>query len=122
HAATRGLMPPATANALAVSSRNVFAVLDEPERGDVRKLDLDSVFTRFQNKRAKDFTPESLTEYRRRVKKAAQLFLEWKKDPASFRAPTRATRASRKQKDEPSDDVEDVRMEPGTPIPTPGAY
>lgn len=95
----------------------MFAVLSEPEKDDVRQLDLDSVFTRFQNKRAKDFTPDTLTEYRRRVKKATQLFLNWKENPVGFRAPTRTTRVSKKRTDDPDD------MAPETLVPSsPGAY
>lgn len=91
HAGERGLMPAATAQALAVATRNVFAVLDESEKSDLPLHDLDSVIRRFNNKRARDFTPTSLKEYARRVRRAADLYLKWKNDPANFSVRTRAT-------------------------------
>jgi hypothetical protein len=59
HAAKRGLMTTATAQALAVASRNVLGVLTAEERADLSRLDIDAVVKRFVNKRAKDFNPAS---------------------------------------------------------------
>lgn len=96
HASDRGLMPAATAQALAVASRNVLGVLSDAERADLRKLDLAAVVKRFSNKRAKDFNPSSLKEYGRRVHRAMDLFVHWRKDPAHFSVKTRATSSARK--------------------------
>ena len=98
HAAEKGLMPPATATALAVACRNVLSVLSDVEKADVARLDLTNVVKRFQNKRAKDFTPDTLKEYGRRLQRAVNLFLQWREDPANFHAPTRATSPSRRRK------------------------
>lgn len=98
HAAERGLMPAATAQALAVASRNVFGILDDPEKPDVRNLDLDAVIRRFQNKRARDFSTDTLKEYDRRVRRAVKQFMEWREDPANFRSPTRSTTPGRRRK------------------------
>jgi hypothetical protein len=106
HAAERGLLPPATAQALAVASRNVMGVLSEGEKSDVRNLDRDAVVKRFQNKRAKDFSTDTLAEYGRRFRRAADLFLSWRSDPAKFHAPTRATAAGRKRKPDVEKDVD----------------
>jgi hypothetical protein len=97
HAADKGLMPAATAQALAVASRNVLGVLTDQERKDLTSLELDSVIRRFTNKRAKDFNPASLKEYGRRVHRAVELFLRWRSDPANFTVKTRATNSSRKK-------------------------
>lgn len=98
HASERGLMPAATAQALAVASRNVLGVLTDEERKDLRRLDLDAVVKRFTNKRAKEFNPSSLKEYGRRVHRAVELFRQWRDDPAGFSVKTRATSAAaRKQ-------------------------
>lgn len=97
HAAERGLMPAATAQALAVATRNVFAVLDDTERTGLPLDDLDGIIRRFHNKRARDFNPSSLKEYERRVRRAAELFLQWKQDPANFKVPTRSTPTSNKR-------------------------
>lgn len=94
HAADRGLMPAATAQALAVASRNIFGVLDPREQDDLRGVDLDDATKRFVNKRGGDFSPSSLTEYGNRVHRAVTLFLRWKDDPANFSVKTRATKAA----------------------------
>lgn len=110
HAGDKGLMPAATASALAVASRNVLAVLDENEPQDLRKLDLDAITKRFNNKRARDFNPSSLKEYGRRVRRAVELFLNWREDPASFSVKTRATNTRRKETP--------IKGEPVGPEPT----
>lgn len=97
HAAERGLMPAATAQALAVATRNVFSVLDDAERSTLPLDELDSVIRRFNNKRARDFNPTSLKEYGRRVRRAVDLYLQWRTDPANFTVKTRATGSSRKK-------------------------
>lgn len=97
HAGDRGLMPAATAQALAVATRNVLGVLSDQEKKDLSDQDLDSVIKRFNNKRAKDFSPTSLKEYGRRVRKAVELFLAWREDPANFTVKTRATTSPRRK-------------------------
>lgn len=94
----RGLMPAATARALAVASRNVFSVLDSNERAALAITDVDAVFERFINKRGDDFTPESLKEYGRRVRRAVDLYVQWRDDPANFSVKTRSTHASPQQR------------------------
>lgn len=101
HAAERGLMPAATAQALAVATRNVLSVLDESERADLPLEDIDAVIRRFNNKRARDFNPASLKEYGRRVKRAIEMYLRWREDPANFSVKTRATSAG-KRKERPN--------------------
>ena len=105
HAGERGLMPAATARALAVASRNVFGVLGDQERQNLGTADLPSVIKRFSNKRAKDFNPSSLKEYGRRVHRAVDLFLQWRADPANFTVNTRATASARK-KDKAPESIE----------------
>ena len=53
HAGDKGLMPAATALALAVASRNILGILTEQEKKDLSRLDVDSVIRRFTNKRAR---------------------------------------------------------------------
>ena len=99
HASERGLMPAATAMALAVASRNVFGVLADHEKADVRALDLTDVINRFSNKRAREFNPSSLTAYGLRVQRAVKLFVDWRGNPASFTVKTRSTKnAARKER------------------------
>lgn len=95
HAAERGLMPAATAQALSVATRNVISVLSDEERADLPLDDLDGVVRRFTNKRARDYNPDSLKEYGRRLRRAVDLYLQWKADPANFAVKTRATTPAR---------------------------
>lgn len=89
-----GLMPAATAQALMVACRNVFDVLRKSEQGDVGVLDVDDAISRFTNKRGKDFNPASVKEYGRRVRRAVELFLAWRRDPASVKVRTRTSASS----------------------------
>lgn len=118
HAGEKGLMPPATATALAVACRNVFGVLSDEEKKGVGRLDLNAVVKRFQNRRAKDFSGSTLKEYDRRVRRAVSLFLDWRQDPANFQAPTRATSPTQKQKanSEPEGEPESVARK-GAAVP-----
>jgi hypothetical protein len=97
HAGDKGFMPAATAQALAVATRNVLAILSDAEKADLSQLDLDTAIKRFTNKRARDFNPTSLKEYGRRVRRAVELFLTWREDPANFTIKTRTTSALRKK-------------------------
>lgn len=97
HAADRGLMPAATAQALAVATRNVLGVLSEQEKNAMSSEDIAGFIKRFNNKRAKDFNPSSLKEYGRRLHRAVGLFLQWREDPANFSVKTRSMSATRKK-------------------------
>lgn len=124
HASDRGLMPAATAQALAVAARNVTGVLTEQERKDLSRQDLDAVVKRFTNKRARDFNPSSLKEYGRRVHRAIGLYLTWREDPANFSVRTRAT-GTAKKKGKPAeiaDASDEARAEEDLPPQRPGTY
>jgi len=100
HAGDKGLMPAATAQALAVATRNVLGILTDDEKSDLRQVDLDAAIKRFTNKRAKDFNPSSLKEYGRRIRRAVDLFLSWREDPANLAVKTRTTAGPRKREKE----------------------
>jgi hypothetical protein len=117
HAGDKGLMPAATAQALAVATRNVLGILTDNERGDLRQLDLEAAIKRFINKRAKDFNPASLKEYGRRVRRAVALFLGWREDPANFTIKTRTTSASRKKDREADYEEPEIKQAPTEQIP-----
>lgn len=123
HAAEKGLLPPATATALAVACRNVLSVLSDEERSDLARLDLDAAIRRFQNKRAKDFTGPTLKEYGRRLHRAVNLFLDWRQDPANFRAPTRATSPARRRRNSGAEEEPELPRA-ASPMPqyVPGTY
>ncbi len=125
HAAEKGLLPPATAAALAVASRNILGVLTEEERKDLARLDLEAAIRRFHNKRAKDFTGPTLKEYGRRLQRAVTMFLDWREDPANFRPVTRATSPARKRKNNSeAEDEAELTARASGPVPqlAPGTY
>lgn len=116
HASEKGLIPAASAKALAVAARNVLGILGEDERKDMRTLDLDAVIRRFSNKRAKDFNPSSLKEYGRRVRRAVELFVTWRDDPANFSVKTRTTTNARKKEGKNRVAATDVTAEDVVPV------
>jgi hypothetical protein len=88
-ASEKGLMKANTASALRAACSQVMSALDDWQTLDVRTLDVGDTFKRFQNKRAKDFTPESLEAYRRRFALAVKSFLEYAEDPSSWKMASR---------------------------------
>jgi hypothetical protein len=118
HAAKRGLMPAATAQAMGVASRNVLGVLTEDEKKDLGQVDIDAVISRFTNKRAKDFNPSSLKVYDQRARRAITLFLDWRNDPANFTVKTRAPRNTAKRRNGTPDNRSQAPDAPAAAVPT----
>ena len=100
-AAEKGLMKANTANSLRAACTQVLSVISGWESLDIRAIDVDDTYRRFQNKRSKDFKPESLDAYKRRFAQAVKLFIEYANDPSSWKAPAQE-RASRKERKAPS--------------------
>ena len=75
------------------------------------------MFKRFTNKRARDFNPTSLKEYGRRVRRAVELFLNWREDPANFTIKTRTTSALRKKDRGPGNGEPMAREAPAEQVP-----
>jgi len=118
HASLMGLLPPATAAALAVACRNVLGVLSNEERKNLGQQDLDAVIQHFQNKRAKDFTAPTLKEYGRRLLRTVNLFQDWREDPVNFRPATRATSPARMRRNSVDlDDERASRVQPANAVP-----
>jgi hypothetical protein len=97
-AADKGLMNSNTASALRAACTQVLGVLDGWETLDIRTIDVDDVCKRFQNKRNKDFKPDSLDAYKRRFGQAVKLFLEYVSDPSSWKAPSQERPARKERK------------------------
>jgi len=87
-ATEKGLMNVNTANAFKAACSQVLGVLDGWETTDIRKIDAADVCRRFQNKRNKDFKPESLETYKRRFTQAVKLFLDYADNPSGWKAPS----------------------------------
>ena len=91
------LMKTATARSWKAACNQVFGILSSEEQDDLSSIDLDSVFYRFENKNAQQFSPSSLTTYKSRVRKALDEFLKFKDNPSSWR-PSLDQRTSRRVK------------------------
>jgi hypothetical protein len=94
-AADKGLLNLNTAKAVRAACAQVLSVLDGWETVDVRNLDLNDLFLRFQNKRGKDFIPESLETYMRRFTVAHRAFLDYIADPTTWKPPFRDRSSSK---------------------------
>jgi len=100
YAAEKGLMKRTSANALRAACTQILSALDGWETVDITRLDVDDAFHRFQNKRARDFKPESLEAYRRRFAQAVKLFKEYVRDPKSWKPTNRKITPSAKGKEQ----------------------
>ena len=90
--ANKGLMNSNTVAARKAAANKMLAVLDEVEAKDLRTVDLDSVASRFFNLNKNDFTPDSLTTYKSRLKSAVDDFIKHTDSPASFKPQASKTR------------------------------
>jgi hypothetical protein len=85
-AAEKGLMNKNTAGTLRAACSQILSSVDDNwETLDIRELNPDDAFRRFQNKRGKDFRPASLHDYARRFKQAHTSYLRYLENPASWR-------------------------------------
>jgi len=62
-AAEKGLMNSNTASSLRAACPQVLGALEDWEEVEIQNLDVEDVIHRFNNMRAKDFTPGSLNTY-----------------------------------------------------------
>ena len=92
----KGKIKKNTASAQKAACNQIFGVLDEEERNDLRKIELDSVFQRYKNLNPTKLTPETLKTYRSRVDSAVTSFLSWREDPENWK-PGIQERTSRKK-------------------------
>lgn len=81
----KGLLNKQTAGSRKTAAQKVLEVLDEAEREDLRELDPESAFARFQNINRSKYTPDSLKVYRSRFVAALDAFLAHADDPSSFK-------------------------------------
>lgn len=85
-----------TAQSRKAAANKVFAVLDESEKGDLRHLDMDMVFRRFENKEAKTYKPETLQVYKSRLTSTLSDFMSHAKDPSQFKPSVKAGSSAQK--------------------------
>jgi hypothetical protein len=92
---SKGLMARNTVASRKAAVNKVLGILTDEEAGDVTKLNLDDVMSRFNNLEGKGYTPGSLTTYLSRVKSAVDDFDSYLKNPLGFR-PSVQSREKRK--------------------------
>ncbi|WP_377297721.1 hypothetical protein [Rhizobium sp. SGZ-381] len=89
--ARKGLMNKTTASSRKAAVNNVLGILDDDEAADVSKIDLDDVMRRFSNLNGLNYTSDSLTTYKSRVRSALDDFLSYLENPMAFRPSTGGT-------------------------------
>jgi hypothetical protein len=82
---SKGLVNPNTVAARKAAANKMLTVLDQAEAADLRNVDLDRVATQFFNLHGKDFTPDSMTTYKSRLKSGVEDFIKYTANPASFK-------------------------------------
>lgn len=87
-AGSKGVLKANTARTRKTAFLQVLAGADEEERKDVRRIDVESVFRRFENLKGREFRGETLNVYRSRFQSALTDFLSWVESPSSFRPST----------------------------------
>ena len=94
---SRGDIKRNTAQSRKAAVNKVLGVLEDNETSDLRLVDIDKVFDRFQNIHHADYTPNSLKVYLSRSKTAVADFISYIDDPSSFK-PSIQQRQSPKSK------------------------
>lgn len=82
---SKGLIPGATASARKASANKVLSILGEEEAADILALDLDMVMHRFSNLNGQQYTPQSLNDYRSRLRSSVEDFRSYVENPLGFK-------------------------------------
>lgn len=84
-----------TAQSRKAAANKVFAVLDEAEATDLRQLDMEMVYRRFENKEGRSYKPETLQVYKSRLGTALSDFLSHAQSPGQFKPTVKALSSAR---------------------------
>lgn len=101
YAAKKGLIKENTAASRRRAANSILGILEPHEVVDLKQVDIDHVFDRFQNLQGTGFKPESLRVYKSRLKSALEDFFAYTENPAAFK-PSGIQRSSPKVKKEPA--------------------
>lgn len=118
-AARTGEMTPGTANAWAAAARQVLGIEDDPDAVDLRGLDVESFFDRFEALNRTKYSAGSMSTYRSRFRLATSTYLAWLDNDPNWRPAKRAGRKPKAAKQ--PDAAKTTAPEPSTqaPIPSP---
>jgi hypothetical protein len=81
----KGLMKSKTASGYKKACNVILKILDEEEAADLSKIDLEAVFQRHRNLAAGRVKPATLKSYEFRTRAAINAFVEYTKDPSSWK-------------------------------------
>ena len=118
-AVEKGQMNSNTGNALKAACTQVLSVADGWRTLDVRAMDVDDVFRRFQNKKGKEYSTTSLSAYKRRFGQAVKLFLDYANNPASWKFAPRERTGRRERPPASASNVEVSTATPERPAAPP---
>lgn len=101
-----GEMAPATAGGWAATCRKVLAIEDDPDAVDLRSIDVDDFFDRFEALNRTKYSAGSMSTYRSRFRQATTAYLAWlENDPTwkpSKRSSSRPKRSNSAEKEDSS--------------------
>jgi hypothetical protein len=83
--AEKGLMAEATVRARKAAALQILGILEKSEANDVTTVDLEDVVARFGRLHGKQYTPQSLTSYKSRLRSALNDFQSYLNNPLAFR-------------------------------------
>lgn len=86
YAGMEGLINPAAARARRNAVEQLAAELSEEERGDVTRIDVDELASRFHKLEGSSIRMEALSLYAERFRMALTDFLAWCEDPVGFQS------------------------------------
>jgi hypothetical protein len=81
----KGLLKPNTAASRKAAGNKMLDILDDSEKQDLRKVDVDALHERFSNLSGTTYSPKSLQVYKSRFKKARQDFIKFVDNPSGFK-------------------------------------
>jgi len=113
--AEKGLMKRQTAMAYKKACNVILKILDAKEVNDLSKINLEDVFRRHQNIAAGKIIPATLKSYEARTRAAIDGFIEYIKDPTSWKPSvqqrTRTIKATTGIKETPTNLAQDKKSE-----------
>lgn len=87
YAATKGYMNKNTAQGRKAAANKVLTILESSELIDLRTVDIDGTFNRFQNLQGLNYSSDSLQIYLSRTKSAVGEFISWVDNPSAYKMP-----------------------------------
>lgn len=115
--ARKGWVNPHTGAAYKAAVNKILG--DVPAEEDPRKLDVKTAVFRYNNLHPGELKPESLRKYEARVAQAVDLFVQFKTDPTTFKAPQRTASGATPEKQGQAKAIRRMRFHDTAPAPTP---